>query len=312
MLLVTIFFSGLANADVAEQGFSGEIGFLTGYANLNSNFNTEQAVKNGVLNSDGHSDESFVSFPLGQLRYQFSEHQLFIGVSEDDIIKGVAAFELGYKNHLTTDSALSFSYLPTLASGETWSDPFVTSVKREKTDVDGNAYRVKYEFLNLVTDFVYYDRDIDNEKSASTTAVDTSLLKRDGTGYLARVAVSLPLSSSSFIEPAVFYREDSADGKAMAYDLLGAGMAYMFIQGNSQFSIYTQYSTAEFDAINPVFNQKREDSHLDINLAYEYIGAFGISNLSLSSIISYGKTDSNINFYDEENFAVLVGSSFSF
>ncbi|XHF85552.1 DUF2860 family protein [Vibrio sp. HN007] len=190
--------------------------------------------------------------------------------------------------------------------------PIRIELKKKKTDIKADAYRLKYEFLSLTANFIYYDRKLDTETSGVSNNVDASQLNRNGDGYLGKLAIGLPVSQNMFIEPALFYRKDNADGKAMAYDNIGAGVTYYVMAGSSTYVLDARYSQADFDAINPLFNKTRKDDRMSINFSYEYLGVFGLQNLSLTGQLSYEKLDSNIKFYNEQDYSALVGSYFYF
>ncbi|AIU66516.1 DUF2860 family protein [Vibrio coralliilyticus] len=310
----TIVLSSTVHAieESVEQGFSGEFGIFAGYSNTNSNFNTETNETITSLNQGGKSDSEAVFVPLGSLRYQFGDHQIFLGQSEDTFVRGVLAAEIGYKNQLSRDSAISISYAPTVVDAKTWQNPYALNSTRKKTDIKVDAYRLKYEFSSLTANFVYYDRKLDTETSGVSNNVDASLLNRNGDGYLGKLAYGLPISENMLIEPSLLYRKDSADGKAMAYDNMGVGITHYIMAGASTYVLDARYSQADFDAVNPLFGKTRKDDRMSINFSYEYLGVFGLQNLSLTGQLSYEKLDSNIKFYNEQDYSILVGSYFYF
>jgi hypothetical protein len=307
-----IFLSCSAWAETAKQGFSGEIGLFAGFNQTTSNFNTDQETKSIILNSEGKSDFSAAVIPLGQLRYQAGEHQLFIGTSEEDIIKGTLMFEVGYRKQITQNSTFSVSYLPTLVHSKTWEDPYLVNTKRKKTDTYGDAFRIKYEFLSLGVDAIYYDREIDNEKSGNMLSVNKQLLDRNGDGYLVNLFAGLPLTDSLMIEPSITYHQDKADGKAMAYKGQGGGLTFIYFTDNSMIALDTNYFCTKYDAINPLFTQKQKDNTYSVTLSYEQNNIFGVKDISISANAGYSETDANINFYNEKEMMFLMGSTYYF
>ncbi|WCE32489.1 surface lipoprotein assembly modifier [Vibrio sp. SCSIO 43137] len=312
LCLVPLLLSGTATAETSKKGISGEIGFIAGYSRNTSNFNLDNETKSGSLNSKGKTEGEAVFGPLGQVRYNMGDKEIFLGTSQEDIVKGIFAVELGYKQEISRNGSLSFSYLPTVVEGETWRDPYVVNSKREKTDISGNAYRLKYEFLSLTADVIYYDYDIDKEESGTSQNVNRSLLKRSGDGYIAHVGVGLPITSSTIIEPALYYRKNSADGKAMAYDQTGVGITFIQMFGDNTLAIDTRYSKSEHKAVNPVFNKKQKDSDTSITISFEKSQFMGWSAVNLNAALSYSKSDSNIAFYDESEIAAFTGMNYQF
>ncbi|WP_028865674.1 DUF2860 domain-containing protein [Psychromonas aquimarina] len=319
LLLAGIALGCSAYANAAEgpadnQGLSGEISLLAAFSGGKSNFNTDHAVKTGDLNSAGESDSEFMPIPLGQVRYTFGTQQLFLGTSRADIIEGVVALELGYAFEVGENSRLSFSYLPTIVNGETWENPYLVNSSRKTTDVSGNAYRIQYDNVldtGIDADFAYYDKEIENEQSGSTTA-EQELLKRGGSGYLVQVSYGRPVGRSTFIMPSLEYQRYSADGKAMSYDRYGFSLTGMHSFGNHHFSLNGGYSKTKYDAENPIFNQTQENSIYSVMFAYEYSSFMGWENLGFNVLSGYETTSSNITFYDESEYITGIGVTYFF
>ncbi|KLN64832.1 DUF2860 domain-containing protein [Vibrio sp. VPAP30] len=310
-LLVSLLVSGATFAD----GFEGELSYMVGYGKSTSNLSTENSTKTGELNSAGTSHSGTQQGPFGQLRYNFGEQQVFVGMSRDDIVQGVFAMELGYSRLLTDDHAISFSYLPTIANGKVWQDPYLVNKARKETDISGNAYRITIENVQdagLKVDLAYYDQKLEREFSGSSYAVDQTLLRRGGKGYNIEVSNGIPLSHDILLQPSLGYRQFEADGKAMAYGRYSAALTAMYIDGNHLFSLHGGLFKADYKAVNPVFKKKREDKGYEATLAYEYQGFMGWDNLGFNALASYSRSDSNITFYDENDYMVGVGVSYFF
>ncbi|WP_295893605.1 DUF2860 family protein [uncultured Vibrio sp.] len=306
ILLSSILTASIAHASSDQQGFSGDLGLFAIYSEGKSNLSTES---NAIISSLSKPDETIESgaiFPLGNIRYQTGQHVLFAGQSEDTFVKGILALEIGYGYRLSQESLVSVAVSPTLVEGKVWKNPYLTDAQRVETNIEGNAYRLKYENEFLTTNLAYYDRDVESEGSPHAE------LDRDGDGMFGQLAIVLPLSSSVFIEPSLFYQIDNAAGKAMAYDKLGAGISASFLHNQYSFIIDTRYARSNFDAINPLFSATREDEHLNLTLSLIEEGIFNIQPLSLIAQMSYSESDSNIAFYDEEDLSFLLGSLYEF
>ncbi|MEJ2763341.1 DUF2860 family protein [Photobacterium sp. MCCC 1A19761] len=304
--------SGMVCDVQASQGLSGEIGFLLGESEVRSNFNTDHAVKTGDLNSEGKSETEEITTIFGQLRYDFGDHQLFAGTSDEDIVRGVFALELGYRYTLAPESHLSLAFLPSVVDGKTWVDPYLVNVARQETDVSGNALRLQYDVSIFSADLIVYERELDRERSGQQLNVPRQSLVRDGDGYLARVAVGLPLGSTSYLEPALIYRDDNAEGKAMAYQRLGVELTYHFSMGPHQFALDGRYARSEYDAVHPVFGKTRDEDHFSTVFTYEYQDIAGWQGVSLLAMAMYQQTDANIAFYDQDTVSMMVGATYTF
>ncbi|WP_026970576.1 DUF2860 domain-containing protein [Aliagarivorans marinus] len=309
-----------SQAALAEHGFDGELSVLAGYSSQESNFNTDNAVKNGELNSRGESDSSIVVFPLGQLRYTFGQgakSQLFLGTAREDVITGLVALEAGYKREVGPNSSIALSYLPTVVNDETWEDPFVLNAARKETDASGNAVRLQYDNIlgsQLNLDLAWFEQEVDKERSgAALAADDMDALRRDGDGWYSRLSYRLPVGQGAILAPALRYQVFDADGDAMSYTRWQADATYVRFIGRHRYSLSAEYSNYDFDASHPVFNRTREDDQWGLTMGYEYADIFGWQDWAFTGIISFSERDSNINFYDEtERFIVSAGVTYHF
>ena len=170
-LVLLLLVASSSTAAPTGKGLSGEFSIMAGVVSSSSNFDTDDPIKSGGLDSEGGTEQNYLVLPLGQLRYNFGshiQHEVFLGTSRADIIQGVAALEIGYKHWLGKRSFLSFSVLPTIMESETWADPFLINESRDVTDESGNAYRFQFQDIagsGLNADVGYYKKTIDNELS---------------------------------------------------------------------------------------------------------------------------------------------------
>ena len=186
--IISCFVSYSSIAELApEAGFGGEISLNTGYMSQTSNFNTNVKDPLSDLNSEGESNGQMLVAPLGQINYTFGhqlDKQVYIGTSREDIAVGDFAFEIGYKQELESGMVVDASFLPTVVSGETWSDPYAITSARQVTDETGNAYRLKLESIagsDFTLDMAYANIDVKDEASGSDlSASEQAKLQRDG------------------------------------------------------------------------------------------------------------------------------------
>ncbi len=164
---------------------SGEIILATGYMSTNSNLSTESDAVINDLSKGSHNDE-FIVMPLGSLSYELTpdrSQRVYLGTSRDDLAVGDLAFEIGYQFDMKNGTQIDLAYLPTVMSGEVWANPYQTGSARSKTDIDGNAYRVKLNSImgtRFSLDMAYATTEVDNERIDATTNGD---MLRDSDKY---------------------------------------------------------------------------------------------------------------------------------
>ncbi len=313
--VVSSFLSISATASLSEKpGFSGEVSIVTGYSESDSNLNTDSDETLTGLDKRGSEESNAYLAPLGNLAFTFGtqlDKQLFIGTTREDVAVGTLALEMGYRQKLSNETVVSFSYLPTVLSGDAWQDPYLTGAKREKTDVEGNAYRLQLKEIAgsaLSIDVAFGDSEYEQEHSGS----DLKVLERDATTVYSKASYKLALSRSSFLVPSLLYKEVSAEGDAMSFSSIGAELSVFKILNNHQFVVTASYENEDYDALNPLFNKTRSDDLLSLFVAYEYKNLFSYDDLSLISFVSISEQSSNITFYENSEHSLSLGLNHKF
>ncbi|WP_139684914.1 DUF2860 domain-containing protein [Vibrio tasmaniensis] len=315
LMTLGVLFSANVLAELGEPGWGGEVGILVGFGSETDN---SDAVKKGSLNSKGETESSALIEPLGQIRYTFgsdNDQQVFIGSSRGDVIEGVFAFEFGYALEYGNESVVSFSYLPTIASGEVWEDPFITNTARKTTDISGDTFRVQLDNLldvGLSGDFAVYKQDIKNDKSGAHLGVPTSVLQRDAKGYYVSLSMEAPVTETSFIEPSLSYQKHLADGEAVSFSYYSSSLTYIMMVDDHAFSVNADYSYRSFDASNPVFKKTREDNEYSATLGYENMDVLGWEDWGFNALAGYSNNNSNIEYYDSSGYFMSIGASYHF
>ncbi len=317
-LLLTIC-SAPSWAKLAEHGgLSGEISVVAGFSENKSHVSTSNNPVLTDLNQSTESDDSSFVAPLGNLKYTFGRglnQQVYIGTSRSDVAVGTLAAEIGYKEAFRNGMEIDVSYLPTIMDGEEWSDPFVTGRKRDKTDVDGNAFRLRANniFGSIFSiDSAYIQRDIESEHSGEALGLSPSQrdqLDRNRSSVYVKTSARLRLPTQTMVTPSFIYIDSSADGDAMSYESYGGELSVFQFLNRQSLALTLGYATRDYDQSHPVFSKTRSDDTLKLFLAYEYqIG----QQWSLISLAGYNSTDSNIEYYDQSNYMVSVGANYKF
>ncbi|MFW7526232.1 DUF2860 domain-containing protein [Vibrio ostreicida] len=312
-----------AMAQLAEHaGFSGEVSLSAGIASSTSNFNTDGDKTITNVNQEASSESSGLFLPLGSLAYTFGtdlDKQVYLGMAREDIAVGTVVLELGYKQQLDSGMVISASVLPTVMSGETWSDPFLTSQTRQETDEAGNAFRLQFNDImgsRFSLDTAYATRDVDNEQSGTSntglTTEQVNALKRDSTSIYVKGSYRQPLNKTSLIQPSLTYIKTDADGEANSLTSLGGELSYIKTFDRHQYALTASYIERSYDATNPIYGKTLEEDELSFFAAYEYQQFMGWKNWSLISFAGFGRTEANIDFYDQKQYLFSVGMNYQF
>ncbi|WP_114766743.1 DUF2860 domain-containing protein [Vibrio rhodolitus] len=323
-LVALALLSGSAWAQLAETaGFSGEVSLSTGFYSIESNLNTNDDNEQlDGLDQNNDAVTGGLLLPLGNLAYTFGDalnQQFYMGTSREDIATGTLAFEMGYKYQLASGMIIDASILPTIMSGEVWADPFLEKKdgKRTTTDEDGNAYRLKLENImgsKFSVDMAYATKEVDSEQSGSKLSVeDQNKLRRDTDAFYFRTDYKYMVDQNTMLKPRLTYISADADGEANSFTGYGVELSYFKMLNRHQFALTAGFNSRDYDAGNPVFgNTTREDDEMSLFAAYEYENFMDWQDWSLVSFAGFGSTDSNIDFYDKNEYIMSVGMNYHF
>ena len=325
-LLTLAMISGSSFAQLSDTaGFSGEVSISTGFYSTESNLNTDDSNKKiDDLGAPSDAVSGALILPLGSVAYTFGDNlnqQFYAGTSRDDIATGTLAFEMGYKYKLASGMIINASVLPTIMSGEVWSDPFLTGQNRKTTDEDGNAYRLKIENIagsKFSVDMAYATKDVENEQSGVNfnnrilSKQELDDLRRDSKAFIFKTDYKLFLDQQTILTPRLSYISSDADGDANSFTGYGVELSYFKLLDRHQFALTGSFNTRDYDANNAIFNQTRQDDEFSLFAAYEYANIMDWQDWSLISLVGFSDRDSSIDFYDKNDYIVSVGMGYQF
>lgn len=318
-LLCSIFTSSSYAQLADEKGFNGSIGAFFTYSKLTSNLNLEKRVKSSPLNTNAEEDVSGVIDPYFTFDYTFGdtlEKQFAVGVTDFEISKDSNPIAFTYNQELDSGALIGVSYLPNLVNQKVFSDPYATDVKRSQTTEYSQAVNLKIGQLVyglLEFNLAASQTNIDHEAIAENkTSIDHSLLKRDAMSYYANASFIIPFTETFLAQPLISYTSSDAQGRAQTYEEFLFQLCVLKLVNENQFILKMIYSNNVYDAVNPVFNNQREDNSYNLTSTMVLKNQLPIDNLSLFAQVSFEKTDSNISFYDSEELSSTMGLMYSF
>lgn len=297
---------------VPQQGIHGEVSLNAIITSTTSNFNVDGEPTIRSLDRKAERESDGLIAPLGNIAYSFGEtggQQLYLGTTRADIAVGTLAMQLGYKHTLSSGTVVDVSFLPTLISGETWQDPYQLGIPRQETDVSGNAYRLQLNRIggsSFSLDLAFATTDVDDDLTAGTD------LARDADSYYAKGSYRYTLSRTSFVSPSVTYIQHDADGRASRFDAYGADISWFNVLGRHSLVLTAGFTERRYDSASRLFSKKRSDSELSLFAAYEYPEFMGWKDWSFISFAGYGRTESNLTFYDESSYLFATGLNYTF
>lgn len=297
-----------------ESGFGGEINLNAGYLESTNQFATDK--KNEItedLTNRGQQISKAAPFPLMTFTYTLEslKTQFFMGSSRENVSKGQFQFEFGGRHQFADGSVLEAAYFPELPFiQDTWQDPFVEGLQRAETKEQAQGVRLAWKnvaelpiTLRLASAFSRVDSEHSGEWLVAQGRLDTDqigLLHRDTDFYRGEIEYTQYLSRQWLLKPAFHYTRAEAKGEANSYDAYAFRLSSIHLLGRHTVVVNATIDSRKADAVNPVFDQRQDDTGYGLFAVYNFAEPFGWSGFSLVALAGWGKTDSNIAFYESK------------
>ena len=316
-----------------ESGFSGffrpGVGYLRFKSNLVASFLgydlSEESIDSINDKPDAEST-GLVLFPFS-IEYTFASTrtQLFLGTDLADLIRFDMSQQFGVKQGIGNWGILQGGVLFSGIPAKVWRDPYVEGVDRSDTDRDSMGARLVWDRIfgsGLQVQYTYRNIDIDDEKSGQfligqgrLTSAQAKLLERDGDRHVADILYRFNFGKQHTLAPAFIYSYNDIDGDARKNDTYDFQLTYTYFGNPFTFTGNVSIGQAEYDEDNPIYNKDQEDDRYGIQgtLYYRNPWNWGLFNSKPFNFYiggAYVKTDSNIDFYDQEAIMTTAGVFF--
>ncbi len=302
-----------------ESGFSGFVNAGAAYLDVKNNMiagNDLGDVGKDTIDSifDSPDSESDVIPVLNaEVRYTFASTrtQLFVGNRLEDFLRFDLAALAGVKQELPDESILSVAYVFSALPTEVWSDPYVESFPRQKTDRNSRGVRITYDRIlgtKLQLEYTYRKIDLDDERSGQTQLVpggflkpsETQLLDREGNRHDIEVLYVFDIGEKHTLIPAFDYLRDDLDGGAMSADRYRFQITHRYAGERFIFVTNLEYRYSDYDDRNPIYNKTQDGDRYGGTFTAFYRRLFGVDGLSLTGTFLALREDSNIDFYESQ------------
>lgn len=304
-----------------QSGFSGFVGLGAAVNNVKSNMTAGTTIRNVSKRTTDSISSSPESRTTGQptfnidLRYTFASTrtQLMVGQEILNVVRFDFASGIGVAQEMPDDSVVTVKYLFPSVPTKVWEDPYVEGEPRNRTDRKSNGARISWSGMlgsNFTTQYTYRKIDINKERSGvflNLTPSEQKLLSRDGDTYEGLVRYTFDLGGGHVLEPELVYAFQDRDGRARKNNRY-AGQINYFYKG-SQYSIVANayLGKADYDEENPIYDKTQDDTMYGLGSTFFYHRPFGFKGWAAVLGLNWYKTDSNIDFYNED----LIGGSLS-
>jgi hypothetical protein len=302
-----------------ESGFSGFIRPGIGYMRFKSNMVASFLgfdLSEERIDSLGSPDSQSTGMALipFSLEYTFASTrtQLFLGTDLTDLIRFDYTQQAGIKQEIGKVGLFQAGVLFSGIPAKVWKDPYLTGRDRSDTKRYSNGGRLTWDRIfgsQLQVRYTYRKIDIDSEKSGDSIPTLNSSqrdrLDRNGDRHIGEIWYRFNWARKHWLAPSFIYTRSDLDGDAMAGDAYDLQLTYSYFGDPFKFIINGFIGQEDFDKSNPIFDKKRDDDRYGAQAQILYKNPwnwrlFGSNPINFYISGAYVKTDSNINFYDQE------------
>jgi hypothetical protein len=316
-----------------ESGLSGYIGpaagavrykgnMIAGLSKINIDFG-EETTKS--LTEEAESRTQGIGLLNFELGYNFASTRtrLFVGSTLQDFIRFDLAQQIGVRQEIGNMGTLQAGVLLSGMPVTVWKDPYVANTPRQDTDRESTGGRLVWGKIlntNFLAQLEFRKIDIDEEQSGiglGLTPAQRQLLDRNGDLVRGELQYRFRFGSKHGLAPAFRYAKEDLDGDAMSNDAYTFQLTYLYFGDTVNFAANALFGRADYDAINPIYNQTREDDHYGGTATLFYKNPFGwewfgSDKISFYGTLAYFVSDSNINFYTTELTMGVLGIMYRF
>lgn len=288
--------------------FDGKVGLGVMYINSGNNLNPNGSKETiSDLNSAADQKSTVLPMILPQITYDVGEpdgmKMYFTTEPPIDEVGGFS-FNLGGSYPVAGKGVLDASVFVSPFE-EVWKNPYITGSPREETST--SKYGAKLAFNKIIgtglrVNAVVMNQDVDDD----VIGLLQPSMARDGKIYALNANYSFFVSETFEIRPRVSLRKGEYDGEANSFTKYKFDLEARFRAGQMMIVPRFYYSHSEYDEVNPIFGQTREDDGYGFNLMTNYMAPFGWKSWSVSGLLRLSQGDSNIDFYDTEG--VTIGT----
>ena len=312
-----------------ESGFSGFIRPSIGYLNFKSNMVASflgydlSNKKTDSLDDSPNSESTGIFMAPFSLEYTFASTrtQLFLGTDLTDLIRFDYSQQIGVKQGIGTFGILQGGILFSGIPAKVWKDPYVVDRNRDETSRDSTGARLVWDRIfgsQLQLQYTYRNIDINREKSGEflgLTSAERRRLRRDGDQHAAEIQYRFNFAEKHWLAPAFVYSYDDREGGAMKNDAYNFQLTYLYFGDPITLTANAFFGKADYDDRNPIYGKTQDDDNYGLQGSLFYKNPwgwslFGSKPMNFFIATAFAKSDSNIDFYDQEAFMASAGVFF--
>ena len=304
------------------SGLSGSVSLGANVSDIASNFYKDDDHQR--INRLGDPQSHTSTSPLVRLdvRYTLAESrtQFVLGNQIHDTLRFDFTQLLGIRQEIADRGIISAGLVFNgIAPNKVWADPYKTNGDRNGTERETQGIRVGWESIlgsRFSTDLTVRRVAIDNEESGQSqalTANQIALLDRNGNTTRLRMSYDWEFAPRHFLSPGLIIGKDNLDGKAMSSALTAVKLDYGFTVAANTFTASAYYGRQNYSEGHPLFgNMKANSDDYALGLNYLHQGLFNYPALGAYANASYGRSNSDIDFFNAEFKRMGLGLRYKF
>ncbi|RXK14523.1 hypothetical protein CP965_03475 [Halarcobacter mediterraneus] len=198
-----------------------------------------------------------------------------------------------------------------LLAKEEWENPFLIASERKETDTNEVGAYIGYS-MHLNEDIMTKLKYKYSNKSYDKESV-LDVLKREGNRHGISLETSHIINKKLALIYNINYEKYFAEGKASSYNSYGLDFGVMTeINRYLELMLLTEYSTKEYEEINPIFNETIESDSYGIISELKWKQPLNYKNTYLSFKLGYKKENANIDFYNKKDIFSFISIGYQF
>ena len=282
-----------------------------GAQKLESNFISGSRLQDfGKEEIDSLVDEpgsvrDLVPFIKGEIGYRFARSRTYLsaGHSIEDVIRYDFTASIRLTQELGSAGILGVELLAGLPV-RVWEDPYVTGEERDATDRESRGARLTWSGIGgsgLEIELTAGRIEIEKERSGrflGLTDAEQRLLERDGLIQQVRLAYHISLSKRHGLAPRATFQIQDRDGAAMAHDLAGFEIAYVYAGEKVTVSATAYAESTRYDQEHPIYGEAADADGIGVSFI-ALLPSWFSSKWSAGFTGAVYEEDSDIDFFDE-------------
>ena len=244
---------------------------------------------------------------MGELGYEFASTGTRISLSNQKSEKSFVDLVVAQPLEDIGTVRASFGF----GKEDVWADPYVTGVDRREADEESYNLKLEWEeilgsgfFAALKLSSIEVDHDLIGERYQD--------LKRDGQIVAAEIGYVFPVGENQMIIPGFDIEVEDRDGESNSCKKAGVSLSHIIEFDRWHFLTSLGVGKRDFDKTHPIFHKTRKQTQYELSHIVTYYRPFGWKGCFLNGLLTYSRTDADIDFFKQDELTIGTGIGYEF